>query len=504
MATSRVSLPRSGPAREALREKGQFWTPGWVAEAMVGYVLADGAGDIFDPAVGQGSFFRAAKKLSKELGRPIALSGSELDANILATALHDELETADIEDVKLADFLQDPPEGQFRAIVANPPYIRHHRVSSDYKGFLKLFAAMTIGRPLDGRAGLHVYFLLQALRHLKEGGKLAFIMPADTCEGVFADYLWGWITINYRLDCVVTFDPHATPFSAVDTNPLIFLLTRKEPRDEFLWARVHRAETPALKTWLCCNFQHISSADISVVRRGLVEGLTTGLSRFPAGDMIDTPRLCSYAQVMRGIAPGAQDFFFLTSHEITDLQLPREFFLRAIGRTRDVVGDTITTSMLDQLDKRGRPTWLLSLDGRTVNEFPEAVQRYLAEGQRSGLPKRPLISQRRPWYKMEVRRTPHFLFAYLGRRNARFIRNLAGVVPLTGFLCVYLLTEEPSFIERVERVLAHPDTIANLSLVAKSYGQGAIKVEPRALERLPIPVHVLEEYGVPARPSAAG
>ena len=42
--------------REALRQKGQFWTPPWVAEAMVGYVIRGGANAIFDPAVGAGAF----------------------------------------------------------------------------------------------------------------------------------------------------------------------------------------------------------------------------------------------------------------------------------------------------------------------------------------------------------------------------------------------------------------------------------------------------------------
>jgi len=45
-------------------------------------------------------------------------------------------------------------------------------------------------------------------------------------------------------------------------------------------------------------------------------------------------------------------------------------------------------------------------------------------------------------------------------------------------------------------VLRHPDTIANLPLVAKSYGGGAIKVEPRALERLPLPASVLRQAGL--------
>lgn len=107
-----------------------------------------------------------------------------------------------------------------------------------------------------------------------------------------------------------------------------------------------------------------------------------------------------------------------------------------------------------------------------------------------------LISTRRPWYKMEVRRVPSILFAYLGRRNARFVRNLAAVVPLTAFLCVCPFRESPDFIAKLWTVLRHPQTLANLRLVGISYGGGAIKVEPRALERLPLSHNVPVETGL--------
>ena len=59
-------LPPSGKVRESLREKGQFWTPDWVAEAMVEYVFTHQGGLLFDPAVGAGAFFRAAKIVDRK------------------------------------------------------------------------------------------------------------------------------------------------------------------------------------------------------------------------------------------------------------------------------------------------------------------------------------------------------------------------------------------------------------------------------------------------------
>jgi hypothetical protein len=203
---------------------------------------------------------------------------------------------------------------------------------------------------------------------------------------------------------------------------------------------------------------------------------------------------------MRGIATGDNDFFFMTKDQAIKRSLPLELMIRAVGRTRDVEGDEITEDMLCTLDVNDRPTYLLSLNGRSMSEFPEPVQNYLNEGVRLKIHQRSLIKQRRPWYKMEIRKAPEFLFAYLGRRNARFVRNLAGVVPLTGFLCVYPRQSDNDFLEKLWLLLNHPDTLANLCRVAKSYGSGAIKVEPRALERTPISERALKDCGLYERP----
>jgi hypothetical protein len=489
-------LPASGAAREALREKGQFWTPDWVAEAMVAYSISGESRTLFDPAVGAGAFFRAARSIERERGLTIKLLGTEIDREALSEAEDAGLSAVDLEGVEIADFLLRPTARFYTAIVGNPPYIRHHRLDPSIKSQLKSIAARLMGGRLDGRAGLHVYFLLAALDRLKPGGRLAFIMPADTCEGVFAAALWKAITERFRLEAVVTFAPEASPFPNVDTNPVIFLIRNLAPRPSLLWARCARAGTPALKRWMSKGLAEAFDDDLRVERREMTEALATGLSR-PRHEAVEAePVLADFASVLRGIATGANEFFFLTRARASALKIPAEFLLPAIGRTRDVTGDEVTAEGLAALDRSGRPTLLFAPDARPVDLLPPHVRRYLLEGERAGLDKRPLASQRKPWYKMERRRVPEFLFAYLGRRSARFIRNTAGAVPLTGFLCIYPRATDAAAIERLWRVLKHPDTAKNLARVGKSYGAGAIKVEPRALERLPLPKWVVEEVNL--------
>jgi len=462
---------------------------------MVAYVLVNGSSHIFDPAVGGGVFFRAAKKWGHAHQKAITLLGCEVDPTVVEEALASGLTSKDLAEIDLTDFVRTPPPGPYKAIVANPPYIRHHRLCAETKRYLREFTLRLLGKPLDGRSGYHIFFLLQALRLLDRCGRLAFIIPADSFEGIFSTPLWRWITDAYRLDAVITFPADATPFPGVDTNPVVVLIRRETPTTQYLWVRCKRRRTRELHDWITGDLRD-HREDVQVIAQDIEVGLRWGLAREPVPAQETAMTLGNFAVVMRGIASGANEFFFLTRDRARELQIPDDFLKRAVGRTRDVTTDIFDEQTLKHLEKKDRPTFLFCPDSRPLAEFPSPVQAYLQEAERQGLPQRPLIQQRRPWYKMETRTPPPILFAYLGRRNSRFIRNLAGVVPLTGFLCVYPRRADREFVDRLWSALSDAAVINNLVRVGKTYGDGAIKVEPRALERLPLPEEVVRKYGL--------
>jgi len=163
-------IPTNWEKREQLRKKGQFFTPEWIAEAMIEYVV-ENAQLIFDPATGDGAFYSALKKLYRE--KQIQFYGLDIDEQVLNTPIyHDNGCT-----IEVRDFLLNPPPKTFPAIIANPPYIRHHRLSETTKIKLKETSRRILGFTLDGRTGLHIYFLIQALHLLQPQGKHLFCRP---------------------------------------------------------------------------------------------------------------------------------------------------------------------------------------------------------------------------------------------------------------------------------------------------------------------------------------
>lgn len=482
-------------ARERLRDKGQFWTPQWVARAMMHYACA-GGGPIYDAGVGAGAFAAALRSIRPAWNLGRMFRGAETDPDALQQGIRHGLSPADLHGVEYRDFLGVPSLSGCRGIVANPPYIRHHRLGTAVKQRLRKQAARECGLLIDGRAGLHVYFLIHALHLLPEDGRLAFIVPSDVLEGVFARLLWEWVASRFCIEACVRFMPEATPFPGVDTNPVVLFIRRAAPQPHFMQACCRTPNNDAFERWVQDGLPELDTDTFTARRYPIADALSRGLGRDLHEAISDSVPLSAFATTLRGIATGCNEFFFLNSAQVRARRLPQTYLVRAVGKTTDVPGDTFTQADLDRLDATGRPTWLLSLPATPLSRLPAAVRRYLAEGEAQGLPERALISQRNPWYKMEVRRPPAFLFTYLGRRSARFVRNHARAMPLTGFICVYPRDESPAFVERLWRALSDPETLANLKHVGKTYGNGAVKVEPKSLANLPIPLAVVRRYGL--------
>jgi hypothetical protein len=481
-------IPAFGPLREELREKGQFWTPQWLANAMAKWVTANHPEVLFDPAVGPGTFFSAARSV----GFKGDFAGFELDGTALEGAYKRGLNFSEMKGIQIGDFIQDKIRNEYPAIISNPPYIRHHRLNLQQKLELRQLATNFLGFPLDGRMGLHIYFLLKSLRQLASNGRLAFLLPADVCEGVSSTALWKKISEHFRIDAVINFDNAAAPFPSLDTNVILFLISNRSPAPLVVWSHLLAPKTEAVLDGVYARNSQLSVTH----KRDIFELLATGLSRPPRINITNSVPLSAFARVMRGIATGANNFFFLTSDQVQQFDINKNYFKRAIGRTRDCRKDKLELADLRKLDNAGRPTWLLNIGKQRAEDLPASLRKYIEMGERWGLHQKPLIKTRRPWYRMEQRIVPGILFAYLGRRDCRFIENTAEALPLTGFLCIYPWDPGVEHRQKLCRALNHPLTIANLVFVGKSYGKGAIKVEPRRLDALEIPCEVLEEIGL--------
>jgi hypothetical protein len=342
----------------------------------------------------------------------------------------------------VGDFIGSRITRAFPAVVSNPPYIRHHRLSESRKNELRALALQCLGFALDGRVGLHFYFLLKCLEHLASGGRLAFLVPADVCEGVSSAAAWRRLGERFRIDAVLIFGEAAAPFPSVDTNALVLLLSRQKPADRVRWLRVLRPDPDAILTALTCEEgDAVAEGSVSVQWRTLAELLHRECPPHnPAGSpaaAARSPGLCV------GSPPGPM------SSSFTPAQVAPAWWTNGTSRplaARAIVHRCADANAPGSPGHASRPTWLLRL--RRVKILCPHPCRPTWSTASLGLHERPLIKTRRPGTRWNTLATP-LLFAYL-RRRLRFILSSAGVVP-SCFLYVYPWEDDQVSVERLWR-----------------------------------------------------
>jgi adenine-specific DNA-methyltransferase len=134
---------------------GQVFTPDAVVDQLL--ALRQRRGRSLDPAAGDGAFCR----------RLSGCEAIEIDPAVAPPG------------ARVMDFFSLPLTEKFETIVGNPPYVRYQDIPPET---LALLDSMMF----DGRSNLYLFFIEKAVRHLRRGGELIFIVPREFAKSTAA------------------------------------------------------------------------------------------------------------------------------------------------------------------------------------------------------------------------------------------------------------------------------------------------------------------------------
>jgi methylase of polypeptide subunit release factors len=458
---------RSRPERQQL---GQFFTPEPLAQYLAELLAKSKPETVLDPAVGGGRLLRA-------LPRGITRFGIDVDP--LAIEMARASLPANVE-LAEGDFLNDAAwpltEQSFDAIVANPPYIRHHRLRADQKA-RRLELNSRLGIRVSAFADYYVYFFCEAIRRLNPGGKLAFLTPAHFLEAPYGEPLKDLLLREGTIERVVVFDHNRGVFQEARTPAAVTLFTKQPSRRHTVFQEAEfngrvqhlrdRRLTPnqltASESWK----QHLPSRETSV---------TTGGLRI--GDILD---------IRRGLATGSNSFFTLSEEDRRAGGIPHSYVRPVLVSGRNLPERAFTPADWQARFERGDRVWLLWCF-RPLNEISsKRVRAYIEGGRAAGVHLRTMCqrSKRLPWYAVENVDPPDFIFTYMSKKPLRFIENTAGVRALTALLGGWVRPDVDRAWAR--DILLSDATSRALTAAAKDLGEGLRKIEPRRLADVKVP-----------------
>ncbi|MBN1507824.1 MAG: Eco57I restriction-modification methylase domain-containing protein [Sedimentisphaerales bacterium] len=437
--------------------KGFVPTPRDTVDTMVQLLFRDRSpkpdDTVLDPGSGRGEFIDGVIRWCEH--RRLALpriTGIESDPRHLPE-LHAKYERLRAVRVDYADFLLDG-HATYDFIVGNPPYVAITALSENEKAQYR--ARYVTAR---GRFDLYLLFFEQALRSLGPGGRLVFITPEKYLYVATAEPLRDLLA-RYHIE-EIRFVREDT-FGELVTYPTITVVDSTPPdRTQIVrrdGSRMRVDLPPGGDPWL-----------------PLLEGGASQRAAVTLGDVC--------LRVSCGVATGADGVFVRPVAGLNQA-------LRRFGHPT-IAGRELTPAMRD-LPQRFLMLMPYDQDGQLLPlERLGALGRYLMQGDvRRRLLARTCV-KRKPWYAFhetpalrDILR-PKILCKDIGERPEFWVDWYGQIVPRHSVY--YIVPREPAAINVIAEYLRSSAAREWLTHNCQRAAKGFLRLQSRALQRLPLP-----------------
>lgn len=477
---------------QALRNKlGQFSTPAELAGDIVRLALSwlpHGQRVRFlEPGFGTGPFYSALLQ-SVPKPRIEVATGYEIDAQYVEPNARLWANTGLC--LNLADFAKaEPPDcegAKYNLIVCNPPYVRHHHLTSLQKRELQALVLQRLKFQMNGLSGLYTYFMVLSQAWMTKEGVGAWLVPSEFMEVNYGRKVKEFLASRVTLNRIHHFDPNEVQFEDAMVSSAVVFFTNTAPREG------HRVEFSFGGTLSEPRISTLVGLDQLRKMAKWTRLPCSAIAHDNDGAGVDT--LADLFTIKRGLATGCNSFFVLTPEQAQRHDLPPKFLRPILPGPRDLdVTEILADPDGDPLISKRRYLLSCSLSADVVQREYPTLWQYLEHGTDEAIHERYLCRHREPWYCQEIRPAAPFLCTYMGRptpRNAspfRFILNHSQATATNVYLMLYpkprlaaLLRETPELLEAIWKALS---SITSEHLIGhgRTYGGGLHKLEPREL-----------------------
>ncbi|MCP4168096.1 MAG: XamI family restriction endonuclease [Chloroflexi bacterium] len=471
---------------------GQFSTPIALARDIVKYAFSisvSGQEILFlEPALGTGVFFNALES-HPLMGRINHATGVEVDSEYASAAASlwprqpYEVINADFADFSKASDRRE----SYNLLCTNPPYVRHHHLSSKLKQELRQRVERELQLKPSGLSGLYVYFILLSHALLQSGGVASWLIPSEFLSVNYGRVLREYVLHHVTLKRIHQFDPTDVQFDDALVSSSIISYVKQAPTGpyefEFSYGGIISEPT---------KIQTISSETLSSFNKWSYDGMGSRYDHERNG-----VRLGDIFDIKRGIATGSNGFFIIDQDIINEYNIPNRF-LKPILPSPRYISEPVIRADARGFPKIPRARYLLDCNmspDSLRTQYPD-LWRYFELGESKGVPDGYLCANRKIWYLQEQRQPAMYMATYMVRSREksanpfRFFLNLSQAIAANVFLLLYPKPVVIASIDGCEdRRLALLDILNGLTRghvvrAGRTYGGGLHKLEPKELADL--------------------
>jgi adenine-specific DNA methylase len=474
----------------AQKLRGGFYTDPDIADFLTRWALEKKPARVLEPSCGDGAFLEAVVRVQPATDR--RLFACELDSEEAAKARTRMAKAKNSAlEIHVGDFLRwflfrselDEP---FGAVVGNPPFIRYQYLPEEQQ-FLAEKVFSRFGLPFTKHTNAWVPFVIASLALLNPGGRLAMVVPSEIFHIPHAQSLRRFL--GEQCSRTLLFDPGELWFENALQGVVLLLAEKKSSPSE---------RSQGVAVCPVNNREFLRESASSYFERGrYINGESVAgkwMPVFLAGQERELLKKVEHdsrfttfgrvADVDVGIVTGANKFFLVTDEVVDSFGLG-QWAHPMFGRSEHVTGVVFSKADLQANRREGLPTNFLWFDDAAVQSFPEAVQRYLRQGEEQGLAKRYKCRVRTPWFRVPSVYAAPVAMLKRAHHCPRLVLNEA-----KSFTTDTAYRIRPTRMTNTELVYSFFNSLTCLSaeLEGRHYGGGVLELVPSEIERLLIPV----------------
>ena len=379
-------------------------------------------------------------------------------------------------------------EGGFDLVLANPPYVHHRHIDSNFKKELLQQYGHLECSPVDKTSDLYCYFFLRANELLRTNGIQIFICSNSWLDAQFGaslqHYLLGQTHIISLID-----SKKKKQFGNAEVNTIISIIRKSKPADtNFILFESKFSE--AIRSPDCRTSRTISQ--LQLMQSGLdQQGLYTGqrLSLYHRAPEIyltlrDRIRplsreLQQLARISRGSSTGANAFFYLNRKEIDSHGIEEEYMFDVLRRP--VECQSIRTSFSN------RQTRLFSCSRSKELLVGTNALSYILDGESKGLDFGPTCKSRKIWYDVNRSEPAPLLWMETMGSSHRVYTNDIAVQHSDKFYGIYPFDDSIDSLKLCIWLNSSPIILHKLLSSFNSLGLGALKSPVYEVKKIPVP-----------------
>lgn len=461
--------------------RGAYYTPLQLANAMVSLVVSHDITNVLEPSCGDGVFLDSLASLNLLDGIPgITAVEIENDEAEKVSNNYKDKKNVHVLNEDFLDFYQRVyGKETYDLILGNPPYIRYQYLTEEQREIQSRILT-SHGMKSNKLINAWVAFLVACVQLLSENGKIAFVIPAEILQVVYAEDLRLFLSNQLSKITLLTFEQLVFP--DIEQEIIVFIGEKgKEEKgiriielnnlDDFKKLDLNMNGFQKLKHVKEKWTKYFVSAEEIEVIQSIRED-----KRFS--------KFSDLALINIGITTGNNTYFSVDKgttdkYELSSVTLP------LIGRSSHAHGIYFTNKDWQENIKADKRAMLISFPDTSYVTYPAKHKEYIEFGEKKGENKGYKCSIRDRWYIVPSVWIPDAFFLRRNNLYPKFVLNRCNAVSTDTMHRIKF--NDGVNAENVLLSYYNSISFAFTEICGRSYGGGVLEILPGEVGNIMLP-----------------